>query len=176
MHNDRGWVYGTHYHPAFPGHVSLPNGLDEESSFRHVETPKTGQNGSLNEECSSRDTSLHEDSEGLSEESSRHNSPNNSPKEKEARPATPAGVFFSDGKNQDEIRLEDVSSPFDAFLSEYKGGVAHAGAKHAVPAGGETKAKAIWVKLTSHEQADARAAMQNRHRGAGQGRRVQGAG
>jgi len=143
MHNNRGWVYGTHYHPAFPEYAELPKagaGLDVHS------TP--------------RDTSLDVDLSSLGVESTRHNCPNNCPKEKEAVPATPAGVFLKETNRKDEIRVdEDVSRSFDAFLSEYKGGVARAGAHHAVPAGGEASAKATWVKLTPEQQAEARAAM-----------------
>ena len=164
MHNDRGWVYGTHYHPAFPEYATLPNeanNLDVTATCRASETPKNKQNDSLDVNSTRREEGLDVIQGGLGVEMTRHNSPNNCPKEKEAVPATPAGIFFSDGKNQDEIRVnENVSSSFDAFLSEYKGGVARACAQHAVPAGGEASAKAIWVKLTPQEQADTRAAMQ----------------
>ena len=163
MHNDRGWVYGTHYHPAFPAHATLKNeanGLDVHSTPRHAEPLKNEQKEALDVHSTPRDAGLSVDLSSLSVESTRHNSPNNCPKEKEAKPATPDGVFFSTDKSQDEIRLENVSSSFDAFLSEYKGGIARAGAQHAVPAGGEASAKAIWVKLTPEQQAEARAAMQ----------------
>ena len=168
MHNDRGWVYGTHYHPAFPEYAELPKSdkageenLDVTATCRDTQPLENGQKSSLDVNSTLRTEGLDVIQAGLDVTRTRHNSPNNCPKEKEATPATPSGIFFSTGKNQDEIRVgENVSSSFDAFLSEYKGGVARAGAHHAVPAGGEASAKAIWVKLTPEQQAEARAAMQ----------------
>jgi hypothetical protein len=160
MHNDRGWVYGTHYHPAFPAHATLKNeanGLDVHSTPRHAEPLNNEQKEALDVHSTPRTEGLDVFWGGLGVRRTPHYYPNNCPKEKEATPATPDGVFFSADKSQDED--EDVSGSFDAFLSEYKGGVARAGALHPVPAGGEASARALWVKLSAKEQADAWAAM-----------------
>ena len=93
---------------------------------------------------------------GTSFERQRNKRENERKEEKEAASATPSGIFFRDFEK--EKGDEDTSSSFDAFLSDYKKGVAAAAGRD-VPAGGEASARARFCKLTASERAQLRESM-----------------